>query len=72
MLYGMSPQRKITVLVSDDLLRRALDSSGKNLTATVKDGLEMIAAGKAHQRVRQLRGKVRFSIDLQKLREDRK
>jgi hypothetical protein len=71
MLYGMSPQRKVTVLVSDDLLRRALDSSGKNLTATVKDGLEMVAAGKAYRQIRQLRGKVRFSIDLQKLREDR-
>jgi hypothetical protein len=68
----MGTQRKITVHVPDDLVRKALDSSGKGLTATVKQGLELVAAGKAYQDLRKLRGKVRISIDLQKLREDRR
>ena len=66
----MTPQRKVTVHVPEDLLRRALDSSGKGLTATVRQGLELVAAGRAYQQLRQLRGKVRFSIDLKALRED--
>jgi hypothetical protein len=71
-ICGMSSQRKITVVVSEDLLQRALDSSGKSLTGTVREGLELVAASEAYRRLRQLRGKVRFSIDLQKLREDRR
>ena len=66
----MKPQRKVTVHISEDLLRRALDSSGKGLTATVRQGLELVAAGQAYQQMRKLRGKVRFSIDLKALRED--
>jgi len=66
----MKPQRKITVHVPEDLMQRALDSSGKGLTATVRQGLELVAAGRAYQQLRQLRGKVRFSIDLKALRED--
>lgn len=66
----MKPQRKITVHIPEDLLQRALDSSGKGLTATVRQGLELIAAGRAYQQLRRLRGKVRFSIDLKKMRED--
>jgi hypothetical protein len=68
----MSDQRKITIQVPQDLLRRALDSSGKGLTATVRQGLELVAAGKAYQQLRRLRGKVRLSINLQELREDRR
>jgi hypothetical protein len=68
----MSDQRKITVQVPQDLLRRALDSSGKGLTATVRQGLELVAAGKAYQQLRRLRGKVRLSINVQELREDRR
>lgn len=66
----MKPQKKITVHIPEDLLRRALDSSGKGLTATVRQGLELVAAGRAYEQLRQLRGKVRFSIDLKALRED--
>ncbi len=66
----MKPQKKITVHIPEDLLRRALDSSGKGLTATVRQGLELVAAGRAYQQLRQLRGKVQFSVDLKTLRED--
>ena len=66
----MNPQRKITVHVPEDLLQRALESSGKGLTGTVRQGLELVAAGRAYQELRRLRGKVRFSVDLNALRED--
>ena len=66
----MKTQRKVTVHIPEDLLRRALDSSGKGLTTTVRQGLELVAAGRAYQQLRHLRGKVRFSIDLKALCED--
>jgi hypothetical protein len=72
MIPSMGTQRKITVHMPDDLVRRALDSSGKGLTATVRQGLELVAAGKTYQALRKLRGKVRFSTDLGGLREDRR
>jgi len=68
----MGAARKVTLLVPADLLEKAQRASGKNLTATVCDGLRLVAAGPAYDGLRRLRGKVRFSIDLQTLREDRR
>lgn len=67
----MRGQRKITVHIPEELLQRAQESTAQGVTATVRKGLELVAAMRANQKLRQLRGKVRFSIDLQELREDR-
>lgn len=67
----MPPTRKITVEVPEDLLERAVESSGEGITATVRRGLELVAAGRAYEALRSLRGKVRLNIDLERLREDR-
>ncbi len=63
--------RKITVEVPEDLLERALDSSGEGITRTVRRGLTLVAAGRAYEELRRLRGKVKLGIDLEALREDR-
>lgn len=68
----MAKAKKITVVVPDALLRRAQDSTGGSITSTIRQGLELVAAGRAYERLRRLRGKVRFSVDLDALREDRK
>jgi hypothetical protein len=68
----MGAARKVTVQLPADLLDRAQRSSGKNLTATICQGLRLVAAGPAYEGLRRLRGKVRFSIDLRTLREDRR
>ena len=68
----MGMQRKITVQIPNELLRKAQDSTGKGITATVRKGLELVAASEAYESVRQMRGKVKFSLDLRKLREDRR
>jgi len=64
-------ERKITVHVPDDLLERAQKSSGQGITETVRQGLRLVAAGETFRRVAELRGSVRFSVDLKRLREDR-
>jgi hypothetical protein len=67
----MAETRKITVEVPEDLLERALASSGEGITGTVRRGLTLVAAGRAYDDLRRLRGKVRFGIDLDALRADR-
>lgn len=71
MLYGMGAVQKVTVHLPKDLLRRAQESTGEGLTATVRRGLELLAAAEAQRRLLALRGKVKFSINLDTLREDR-
>lgn len=68
----MASVRKVTVEVSPQLLRRAQRSTGEGVTATVRRGLELVAARGAYRRLRALRGKVRVSVDLRALREDRR
>jgi len=68
---AMATTRKITVEVEEDLVDRALRSSGEGVTATVRQGLELVAAGRAYEDLKALRGKVRLSLDLERLREDR-
>jgi len=62
----------VTVILPADLVEKAQRSSGENLTATICQGLKLVAAGPAYDGLRRLKGKVRFSIDLQSLREDRR
>ena len=64
-------ERKITVHVPEDLLDRAQKSSGQGVTETVRQGLRLVAAGDTFRGVAKLRGRVKFSLDLARLREDR-
>ena len=67
----MSTPKKVTVEVPADLLRRAQKSTGEGITGTIRKGLELVAASRSYEELRRLRGRVAFSIDLRKLREDR-
>jgi hypothetical protein len=63
--------RKITVEVPPELLEKAQRASGSGITQTVRTGLELVAASHAYARLRQLRGKVRFTRTLAELKADR-
>ncbi len=63
---------KVTVELPADLLERARRSTGEGITATIRRGLELVASTRAQERLRGLRGRVKFSIDLAALREDRR
>jgi len=67
----MAKPRKVTVLLPAELLREAQRSSGEGVTETIRRGLELVAAARAYDRLRGLRGKVRIEVDLDALREDR-
>ena len=64
--------KKITIEVPAELLRRARRSTGEGVTATVRRGLELVAARSAYEALRRLRGAVPVSIDLEALRQDRR
>ena len=63
--------RKITVEIPVDLLEKAQRASGTGITQTVRAGLQLIAATRTYDRLRQLRGKVRFSRTFDELKADR-
>ena len=67
----MKSLRKITVEVPAELLEKAQRASGAGVTQTVLTGLQLVAASRAYSRLRQLRGKVRFSRTLVELKSDR-
>jgi len=67
----METARKITVQVPLKLLEKAQQASGAGITQTVRTGLQLVAASRAYTRLRQLRGKVRFSRPLAELKADR-
>jgi hypothetical protein len=70
----MRPQqmRRVTVMLPKDIVDRAMKASGKDLTATLRQGLESILVAGAYRRIRQRRGKVHLSINVDELREDRR
>ena len=67
----MQPERKITVHLPEDLLRTAQQASGQGITETIRQGLRLVAAGETYRQVAKLRGTVKFSAGLRRLREDR-
>lgn len=67
----MGELRKITVEVPEALLESALASTNEGITQTVRRGLELVAAGRAYEELRRLRGKLRFGVELERLRDDR-
>ena len=67
----MKPVRKITVEIPAELLEKAQRAGGTGITQTVRTGLQLVAASNAYSRLRQLRGKVRFSRTMAQLKADR-
>jgi hypothetical protein len=67
----MDAARKITVEVPEDLLEKAQRASGAGITQTVRAGLQLLAASHAYSRLRQSRGKVKFSRTLAEIKADR-
>jgi hypothetical protein len=68
---AMKPELKITVHVRRDLLSRAQKAARAGISETVRKGLELLAASEAYDRLLEMRGRVKFSVDLRELRQDR-
>ncbi len=62
--------RKITVEVPVRDLESAQELTGAGVTETVRAGLRHLANIKAQRALRDLRGKVKFSLTLEEMRYD--
>jgi nitrate reductase beta subunit len=65
----MGEMRKITVEVPVDDLAAAQEYVGAGVTETVRAALKRLRSIQAQQRALELRGKVKFSVDLMALRK---
>jgi hypothetical protein len=67
----MSEMRKITAFVPAKLLASAQAYTGEGVTETLRQGLEKLAHQGFYDRLRALKGKVKFDVSLDELLEDR-
>lgn len=63
--------QKITAHIPIHLLQEAQAITGKGITETLKIALERLSHAKAYEDLRKMRGKVKFSINLDELRKDK-
>ena len=67
----MGAEKKVTVMLPEELVARALKASGEGLTSTLRKGLELVAAKDAYKALLKLKGKFDLKLDLDESRRDR-
>jgi hypothetical protein len=67
-MSSSAKKRKITANLPTDLVERALAVTGKGLTPTLVEALEELDRRSHRSALRALRGKLRFSLDLEATR----
>ena len=63
--------QKVTAHIPVDLLQEAQAVTKKGITETLKIALSQLARSNTYEDLRKMRGKVKFSINLEALRKDR-
>lgn len=66
----MATFKKVTIQIPKLLLIKAQQSTHAGITETIRKGLEILAASRAYEDLKDFRGKLKFSVDLKELRED--
>jgi len=63
---------RTNVVLDDDLMARALESGGyRTKKSAIEAGLRLLVQMNSQQRLRRLKGKVRWGGDLEEMRRDR-
>jgi hypothetical protein len=62
----------VTANLPEDLLRDAMEASGRGITETLVEGLRLVRRSRAHAKAMALRGKIRLDVDLDESRERRR
>jgi hypothetical protein len=63
--------RRITANLPEDLLEEAMETTGKGITDTLTEGLELVRRTRAYRKAMDLRGVLEIEIDLEASRERR-
>jgi hypothetical protein len=61
--------RRITANLPRDLLEEAMQATGKGITETIVEGLQLVQRTRAYEKAMALRGKIRLTVDLSESRE---
>ena len=61
--------RRVTANLPEDLLRDAMDVTGKGITDTLVEGLRRVRRSRAFDKAQALRGKIELKICLEESRE---
>ena len=61
--------RRITANLPEELLEEAMETTGKGITDTLTEGLELVRRTGAFRKAMDLRGKLVLKIDLEASRE---
>jgi len=64
--------RRVTANLPKDLLRTAQEVTGKGITETIVEGLELVRRQRAGQMLKALKGRLMLDIDLDSSRERRR
>lgn len=63
---------RTNIVINDELMKQALEASGfKTKKETVEEGLKLLIALKNQEKIRTMRGKLRWEGDLGEMRTDR-
>jgi hypothetical protein len=65
----MNATRRVTANLPVDLLEDACHSSGKGITETLVQGLQLVRRAGALRKATQLKGKLKLNLDLETSRE---
>lgn len=67
----MTLTKRITANLPEELLEEAMETTGKGITDTLTEGLELVRRTRAYRKAMDLRGKLELEIDLEESRERR-
>lgn len=68
-ISDMTAIKRITANLPEELLQEALAMTGKGITETLVEGLELVRRAQAFETAMSLRGKVQLDIDIEELRD---
>lgn len=65
-------KRRVTANLPEDLLEGAMDATGKGITETLVEGLDLVRRSRAYHKALALKGKIHLTVDLDESRERRR
>ena len=63
--------KRVTANLPEELLEEAMETTGKGITATLTEGLELVRRTRAYRKAMDLKGRLELNVDLEESRERR-
>lgn len=63
--------KKLTLEVPTDLLEKAQKQTGEGITETIRQALRLLAESSSYESLKKYKGKAKFAMTWEELKEDR-